>query len=118
MDGLVTVTDGDSTVNATVLNAPPVNASVRTPVAEVVGTVNVATVGVGHVLAATNPAATSAVPLKVAPVGVVPAPKYVNCTKVCPFAPSVTEADKISPGVTTLMVVVTVVVPSLRAIQY
>jgi len=116
-DGLIVVTDVDSTVNAAVLNAPPTNASVRTPAATV-GTVYVATVGVGHAVAATNPAAVADDPPKVTPVGVVPEPKYVNCTPVCPTAPDKVLTAKISPAVTTLMVVVTVVVPSLMDIQY
>jgi len=42
----------------------------------------------------------------------------VNCTPFCPLAPSVTEATKISLVFKTLMVVVIVVVPSLKDIQY
>jgi len=76
-EGLMTVTDGESTVNATVLNEPPVSASVPTPADDTGGTENVATVGVGHADAATQTGGTTVngTPLRAAPVGVVPGPK-------------------------------------------
>jgi hypothetical protein len=46
-------------VNATVLNEPPVSASVPTPADDTGGTENVATVGVGHADAATQTGGTT-----------------------------------------------------------
>jgi hypothetical protein len=45
-------------------------------------------------------------------------PKYVNVMPVCPAAPEVTGIARMSPGVTTLMVVVTELVPSEIVIVY
>lgn len=117
-DGLTTVTDGEIVVNETVLNDPPTKATLCTPDA-VSGTLNVAVVATGHGWAATKPdgAVADDVP-KVTPVGVVPAPKYVICTPVWPAAPVAIGTARISPGATTLNMVVTVLVPSLIDIQY
>ncbi len=99
------------------LNDPPTKATLCTPDAAS-GTVKVAVVATGHACAATKPVADATAEPKVTPVGVVPEPKYLICTPVWPAEPVETGTAMMSPGATTVIVVVTVLIPSLMDIQY